>query len=306
MRALRAHAAVVVIQLVAYAALAATGHWGAGARNTVVGAALTCAEALLVYEVARSLAGTRHALWAAGLWIAAPVLLLRFWVSGGPVPLTPFSPIFHKHVMPFAFGAEGRNAVIAACLLLLACRITLDDSLPWLATAGAAGLAAGVAAAVDPRVWPALAAPALGYLVARRPVAASSAAAGAALGLLALVLFRHVPAIGFGRHHAGSAIAQIREFSWSLRVLEYLPLAGLVGIAIRSRRGAALLGWMFFALIALPLGHAVEFDSHGGVVRDVLIAMTPGLPFYALLAAGIPFLRPRSVRQVVPERSPAV
>lgn len=295
----RTAAGIVVAQLVVFALLASSGHWGASTRDLATGAVLVSAEAVLVYVFARALAGPRFGLWAAAVWIAAPALLLRYWVAGGGSPPIPFSPIFHHEYLPHAFGVHSHAAIVAACLLLVACRLVLTAAGGSITAAAAAGLAAGGAALAEPSVWPALAAPALAVLVARRPVGAVAAAGTALAGLLALALFRHVPGIHPGYHAMGASLADVREFSWSLRVLEYLPLAGLVGVARRSLPAAALLGWLFFALVVLPLGRGL------GLI-DLLMAVRPGLPAYALLAAALPLLIPRSVREVVPENRPAV
>ena len=46
----------------------------------------------------------------------------------------------------------------------------------------------------------------------------------------------------------------MREFSWSRRLLEYLPLAGVVGLARRSGAAAAFFGEIgLVALVILPL-----------------------------------------------------
>ena len=110
------------------------------------------------------------------------------------------------------------------------------------ATLGAgagAGAAAGAAALAHPRVWPALAAPVLALAVARRPRRRSLCGRGRwSRWARALALFRDVPGIHPGWHTIGQNIDQFREFSWSRRVLEYLPLAGLrrPGAPLTARR----------------------------------------------------------------------
>ena len=48
------------------------------------------------------------------MWILAPVVLLRYFVSGGS-PLTDFGTVFHEQVLPYAFGFEAAEAVAAGC-----------------------------------------------------------------------------------------------------------------------------------------------------------------------------------------------
>ena len=108
----------------------------------------------------------------------------------------------------------------------------------------------GAAALFHPYAWPAVAAPALALLVARRLRGALAAAAAAALlGIAALALFRQVPGIHPGCHTMGQSLDLFREYSWSRRVLEYLPLAGLIGLAIRHRPAAAFFGWLLLSVV---------------------------------------------------------
>lgn len=297
-RALSIAAAVAAAQLAVFAGLAATGHWGASAGDDAAGAVLTCATAVLIYAFARLLAGARYGIWAAALWIAAPVLLLRYWVAGGTPPV-PYSPTFHHEVLPVLFGVHSHAAVLSACLLLAACALTVKAFQGSVTFAAAAGVAAAGAALAEPSVWPALAAPALAVLAARRPVPATTSLVPALVGLAALALFRNVPGIHIAFHPLETTLADVREFSWSLRLLEYLPLAGLIGYAKRFPAAAVLLGWLFLFLVVLS-------PHRGEGVTPYLIAIRPGLPVYALLAAGIPLLVPSSVRQVVPKHGPAV
>jgi hypothetical protein len=300
LRELPAFAGVAAAQLVVFALLAASGSWHAKGSDLTIGALLVCAEAVLIYEFGRTLGGSRFGFLAAGVWIAAPALLLRYWVSGGGSPPVPFSPVYHDVYLPQGFGVHSHAGVAAACLLLLACRLSLAAFRGNVPVALAAGLAAGGAALVEPRAWPALAAPALALLAARRPAACAAAAAGAAAGLAALLVFRHVPGIHPGYHRMGTTLANVREFAWSLRVLEYLPLAGLVGIARRSAPAAVLLGWVLLTLVILPLGYT--WPEHRTGLVSFFTDIRPGLPVYALLAASLPFLVPRSAQAALRAR----
>ena len=114
----------------------------------------------------------------------------------------------------------------------------------------------------------------------------------AGAGLVALALFRDVPHVAFGWHQMGQSLDSVREFSWSRRVLEYLPLAGVVGLSRRSAAAAAFFGVVLVALVILPLSRPLGLTGY-------LLAIVPGVPVYWLLTACIPFLVPRVRRQKV-------
>ena len=277
-------AGLVALQLLALAALARSGDWTYLAGDAAGGAALVTAELVLLYGIGHVLGGPLFGLGAGLLWIVAPLVLLRYWVVGGSPP-TDFTPIYHDRFLPAAFGFQAPGAVAAGCLLLASAWLVLAALGRPQLTAIAAGAAAGGAALAQPRVWPALAAPVLAFAIARKPRTALLCAVAALTGLGALALFRNVPGIHPGWHTMGASLDHFREFSWSRRVLEYLPLAGLIGLARRSPAAAVFFGWLLVTVILFPLGRPLD-------LLPLLDALVPGLPAYALLAASVAFLVP--------------
>jgi hypothetical protein len=83
-------------------------------------------------------------------------------------------------------------------------------------------------------------------------------------------------------------MAGLREYLWSNRVLQWLPIAGAVGLGRRSIPVAALVGGWFGAF-ALAEGASPNLPVGDG---SFLAAFVPALPAYALLAAAIPLLVP--------------
>jgi hypothetical protein len=82
----------------------------------------------------------------------------------------------------------------------------------------------------------------------------------------------------------------IREFFWSVRVLEWAPLAGALGAARRSPRVAVgLLAWVAAYVLARGTDPAHEFGA-GAFLTGIL----PAVPAVLLLAAAIPLLAPPS------------
>lgn len=278
-------AALAAVQLLSTVLLAHSGGWSYSAGDLVLGVALVTAQLVLLYAIGRLLGGPLFALLAGAVWIVAPLVGLRYWVVGGRPP-TDFGPIFHEQFLPAAYGFDAAGAVAAGALLLLAGWLVLAPlSRATLAAAGA-GAAVGAATLSHPRLWPALAAPALAYAVALRPRAALASAATALVALGALALFREVPGIHPTWHTIAAGADQFREFAWSKRVVEYLPLAGLFGLARRSAPAAVYFGWLFVTAIVFTLGRPLDLLA-------LLLALVPGLPVYALLIASIAFVVPR-------------
>ena len=83
-------------------------------------------------------------------------------------------------------------------------------------------------------------------------------------------------------------MAGLREFFWSQRLLQWLPLAGTIAVARRSIPLALLLGgWMIS--FGVVLGSQPEAVLAEGAIFRVLL---PALPAYVLLVAAIPLLVP--------------
>ena len=81
------------------------------------------------------------------------------------------------------------------------------------------------------------------------------------------------------------SLSRVREVGWSVRVVEYLPLAGLVGAALRRSRAALPLAWILLAAVVWPLGR------DRGLLRDAIVVV-PGLPAYAVLVGCLALLVP--------------
>jgi hypothetical protein len=283
-----AAALLVVLQLLAARALGRGQGWSASTVDKVLAAVLLAAQVALVYAVVLLVAGRVAALFAGLVLVAGPVVLAkRYFISGGGTPPIDYRTVYRHDVLPTAFGLTARSGLIAACLLLASAWLVLARTrLPVWATAALGGAAASTAALVYPRAWLALAAPVAATLVARRATATAAALVTVAAGLVALAVFRDVPHVAFGWHQMGQSLDSVREFSWSRRLLEYLPLAGVVGLARRSSPAAAFFAVLLVAVVILPLSRPLGLTGY-------LIAIVPGVPVYWLLTACIPFLVPR-------------
>jgi hypothetical protein len=293
---------LVVLQLVAAMALGHGQGWHRSTGSEAAAALLLAVQVVLVYALILRVASRTAALFAGLVLVAGPVVLAkRYFISGGGNPPTDYRIVYRHDVLPTAFGLPARSGLVAACLLLASAWFVLARTrLPLWATAGLGGAAAAAAALVYPRAWLALAAPVAAMLVARRLPGLIATLATAAVGLIALAVFRHVPHVAFGWHQMGQTLDSVREFSWSRRLLEYLPLAGLVGLARRSAPTAAFFGVALLALVILPLSRPIGLTNY-------LLAIVPGVPVYWLLTACIPFLVPRvsRIRSPVASRAPS-
>jgi hypothetical protein len=286
-KALVAVPALILLQLAVAFGLGHGQGWPHSTGSAALAAFLLALQIALVYAVVDLFAGFGAAL-AAGLLLAVvPVVLeKRYFIFGGGG--IDYKVVYRHDVLPSEFGLAARAQLVASCLLLASAWLSLARTrLPLWWTAALGGGAAAAAALVAPHTWLALAAPPLAALIARRPASAAAAGLAAGAGLLALALFRDVPHVPFGWHSMGLTLGGIREFTWSRRLIEYLPLAGLIGLARRSAPAAGFFGVLLLALVILPLARTHDVTAY-------FLSIVPGLPTYMILTASIGFLWPRA------------
>ena len=125
-----------------------------------------------------------------------------------------------------------------------------DDVLPLvLGLTGDAGYAEGVA------ILAALA------LLTRRTRPATAAAAAVLLGLAAIWLSRAPDVDGFSLDALQANLAGLREYFFSQRLLQWVPLAGLIAVARRSVPLALALGGWLGGYVAFRLTSATTFEE---------------------------------------------
>ena len=260
---------------------------GAVLLNVLVLAPLALVAA---YWLAARLGGRLLAVSTVALWVLGPWLLLLF-------ALDPYAPVVRDRVLPLALGLTAEPAFPAAVALVSAAALILT-SLDRRSLHGAvlAGLVAGAAVAVEPHSLLFLGGAAGAYVAARRLPEAGAFALALAPALLAVVLWKARALDGpdplsFGPVHWGQFtdnMAGLREYFWSQRLLQWLPLAGTVAVARRSVPLALLLGgWMLSFGVIEGSQPAAGLDG-GGIFRVLL----PALPAYVLLVAAVPLLVP--------------
>ncbi len=242
------------------------------------------------YWVAARLGGRLLGAWTVVLWLLAPWLLLVF-------ALDSYEPVVRDRVLPLVLGLTAEPAFPAAVALVSsAALISISLDRRSLDVAALAGLVAGAAVAVEPHSVLFLGGAAGAYVAARRIPEAGAFALGLAPALLAIVLWKaraldgpdplSLGPVDWGQFTGN--MAGLREYFWSQRLLQWLPLAGVIAVARRSVPLALLLGgWMLSFGVVLGSQPTAGLDG-GGIFRVLL----PALPAYVLLTAAIPLLFP--------------
>jgi hypothetical protein len=244
-----------------------------------------------ILELGTRLGGRLAGAVACAVWIAAPIVAL-------PLFLGDYRDTALDAILPALVGLTATPYYPAAVALSAAAALTLRsvarDDRNTAIIAGAVAAFAGL-----------ITAPALGFAIAAAVALAFASrwqglgafAVGLAPGLVALAIWRHrelgeiTISLGpIGSEALGDTMAALREYFWSNRLLQYLPLAGAIALFRLSRPGAVLLaGWVgaYVVTTAASSSPAVDFDGGG-----FFVAFLPALPAYLVLVAAIPLLVP--------------
>ena len=226
---------------------------------------------LAVYDIGARLAGRLAGLWCACAFVAAPFLAIPYFVQR-------YHDSWVDQFLPQALGLTQQADFPSVVAVLVSAAFTVR-ALKAAAYREAllAGTFAGVALALKPANALYLGGPALAFLLARRWSHAAIFAAALGPALLALTIWKakgldQVPlfaqeelrlAAGAAEPVVGSVtswfdrtvnldfdvwkqnMSNLREFTWSARVLQWLPLAGALAVARRSLPAAGLLlAWL--------------------------------------------------------------
>jgi hypothetical protein len=248
---------------------------------------LVPAEVLAALWLGRLLGGPALGLLSAALLALLPVLGVLYALSG-------YRDTYVDRVLPEAVGiasggrfAAGALSLVAGALALLSVETTQSR----IALLG--GGAAGLAALAHPSGVLVLVGIALAVAVAWRPREGGLVALGAAPGVVAAAivygLSLDVSWDAFTGHMTG-----LREYLWSNRLLQWLPVAGAIGAARGSLPVACLLaGW--FGAFAFVYGASPNLNAEDG---SYLVAFVPALPALCLLVAALPLLVPSLPRRL--------
>ena len=243
-----------------------------------------------VYWIAARIGGRLLGAWTVALWLLGPWLLLL-------VGLEPYDPVIRDRVLPLVLGLTAEPAFPAAVALVSsAALISISLDRRSLGGAALAGLLAGAAVAFEPHSLLFVGGAAGAYVASRRIPEAGAFALALVPAVLAVALWtaRAVDGpdpLSFGPvdwDQFTENMAGLREFFWSQRLLQWLPLAGTIAVARRSPPLALLLGGWTFSF-GVVQGSQPDAGLEGGALFRVLL---PALPACVLLAAAIPLLVP--------------
>jgi hypothetical protein len=273
---------------------------------------------LAVYDIGARLAGRLAGLWCAAVFVAAPFVAIPFFVDR-------YHDSWVDQLLPQALGLTQQADFPSVVAVLVAAAFTvraLEQGAQREAVL--AGTLAGVALALKPANALFLVAPAVAFLLARRwrhgvlfglalvpalvaltiwkakglgtvPLFAQSSttlAAGLGDPVLAETWIERTFDIDFETWKQN--MSNLREFTFSARIVQFLPLAGAVAVARRSVPAAGLLLTWLLAYVVVKGSASVATIESGSYWRLVM----PALPAFALLAAFVPLLVPTFLRRM--------
>jgi hypothetical protein len=281
---------------------------------------------LATYGIGQRIGGRLFGYWAAALWILVPLIGIKYTDAG-------YHQRYTELLLPQSLGLTAMSdfpsmvaSVVAAYFALRA----VQEDMPWDGVF--AGLFAGIALGIKPSNAPLLVGIGLALLAARRVRSIAYLAAGLAPGVLALALWkargegnlpllrsgalgdhlvtaRAAPVLGALNLHQyvhpswsffTAELHDIEQHFWSVRVLEWLAIAGMVGLLRRSRPLGLLFGGWFFSMIAIKW----TSPNHGTIAdSDLLRQSIPTIPAALMLLAGVVLLFP-GLPQRLPRTAP--
>jgi hypothetical protein len=281
---------------------------------------------LAVYDIGARLAGRLAGLWCAAAFTLAPFAAIPYFVQR-------YHDSWVDQVLPQALGLTQQADFPSVVAVLVSAALTVRAlEAAAYREAVLAGTFAGVALALKPANALFLGGPALAFLLARRWHQAALFAVALAPALVALTLWKdkglgQVPLFADGQVKLAAGLADppvggvsswfdrtvhlnfdtwkqnmsnLREFTWSARVLQFLPLAGAVAVARRSVAASGLLlGWLLGYVVVKGAASVATVES-GSYWRLIM----PALPAFVLLTAAVPLLVPTFLERMGPRLAP--
>jgi hypothetical protein len=288
---------------------------------------------ICLWGVADRLFGRLFAWWASLLWVLGPLLTLRGFRADYHVA---FEQYF---LVPHWFGMTNM-ADLPSLVAVLACTWATLRAVDTHAVNDAVlgGLLGGLAIGIKPANGFFLVAIAVLFVATRRWRIAAVWAIALVPALVTLALWKvrglgtlpissahgavHLAAgtgggagpidgdlgfiklgryLGFNSHHLHAQMVDLREVFWSMRLLQFLAFAGIVG-AIRRSPAKGLFVAVWF------VGYCIVKASNTGDSSIPSAAYfrlaEPGLPAFLLLAASVVFLVPGLGRRVAAPATP--
>jgi hypothetical protein len=270
---------------------------------------------LAVYDIGARLAGRLAGVWCSAAFAVAPFVAIPYFVQR-------YHDSWVDQFLPQALGLTQQADFPSVVAVLVSVAFTVRAFRAFAyREAVLAGTFAGVALAFKPANALFVAGPVVALALARRWTHLPLFLVSLAPALLALTIWKsrglgEVPlfaqgeatrlAAGLGDPVMVSAtswldrtvhldldtwrenMSNLREFTWSARVLQFLPLAGAIAVARRSVPAAGLfLTWLLGYVVVKGAADVATVES-GSFWRLVM----PALPAFVLLAASVPLLVP--------------
>jgi hypothetical protein len=278
--------------------------------NTLV---LLPAALAALYGIAARIGGRLFGYWAVLLWIALPFIGVLYTNAG-------YHQRYTELLLPQAFGLTAMAdfpAMVAVVVSIYFCVRGIYEPRPQLLDGLAAGVAAGAAIAIKPSTALFLAGPLLALAYARRFEIAGVMLAGLAPAVVTLTVWKarglgNVPLLSHDSPRPSGGLAAvaglnfarytdqlhwdrftnnldlIREHFWSGRLIQWLLIAGLIGLARASRPAAVLVGGWFFLFAIVKASYQSASFEDGSLLRILM----PTYPAFVLLVASLPLLLP--------------
>ena len=268
---------------------------------------------LCMYGIGNRIGGRVFGYWTVLLAIVVPLIGIKYTDLG-------YHQRYTELTLPQSFGltAMADFPSMVAVIVSIYFTIRLLDRTD-VVDGIAAGLAAGVAFGIKPSNSIFLLGPFLALAYKRRFLGGAYLAAGMAPALLTLALWKYrgpgyLPlfhgqgaqrlALGAGDRVVAfnplqryvqfnwtqleNNLLGIKEHFWSMRVVEWLVLAGLVGLARRSIASVLLVGGWFAAFVVTKGTYGYASINDASVFR----IMMPAFPAFVLLVASLVYLWP--------------
>ena len=257
----------------------------------VVNVALLAPLALLgAYRIAAAVGGLALGAWTLLVWVAAPWFLPVFALGS-------YDTTVRDRVLPLAVGLTAEPGFAAGVALLAAVALlTVAGS----SRAAAAGAAAAVGILLVPEAVVFLVPVAVALLVPWRLHELAAFVLAAVPALLVVSLWRRPEFGQLSLDALQTNFGGLREYFFSQRLIQWLPVAGAIALGRRSVTLALLVGGWFAAWVATAATRVGTGFEDGEVVRVFL----PALPALVLLAAALPLLVPTLATRLGPLARP--
>jgi hypothetical protein len=279
---------------------------------------------LAVYGIATRIGGRGLGLFAAVLWVVFPWLGVAYANPG-------YHQKFTEEFLPQALGLTAMvdfPATVALAVAAFFCVRALETR--NLADGALSGLTAGIAIGLKASNFLFLPFPLLALLAARRWRQAAALAVGVTPSLVVLALWKerglgHVPAfsapaaqvalgaagvavggvltplhkyVHLNWGHLYDNVLGIKEHFWSVRLVQWVPLAGLIALLRRSIPLVLLVGGWFCAYFFVKGSYSYSNVEDGSFFRFLM----PAYPAFLLLCATVVLLAPGALPRLQPTR----